>query len=630
MPRRRPGRPGERLPLLPLLLVLLFSIFPPPAAPDVPAVVDEVPYQWSGVERVVAIADLHGDYDRFVFILAHPEVALVDADLHWTGGTAHFVQLGDILDRGPDARRILDLLRSLETEAAAAGGKVHVLLGNHEEMNITGIALDYPGYVTVEQFLSFIPQDFRLAREDEFVKTLPPEERKRLQAAGAEPAYEDALYGFWQRTIARRNPEAQRAYVEGFNREYGDWLTRLNTVIKINDVVYSHAGVSETFSRWPLREINAVMRSELAFFQGRMRNPQRFNEPFKPKIVYDPDSPLWFRGLATKGDTAQAEVDRTLANLGAKAMVVGHSYFYTRLKGGSSPVVERSAVARFQDKVWIMDTGISGSYGGIPSALIYTGGEFKLWGETEEVAARSGVKLAVPKPMAPRDLEEFLKTAAVTGRSPGPGGRTDAWKLTLEAHGRVLPALFKYVDRRRPDALPDSYQYELAAYALDKYLGLGFIPPIVERSVAENPGALQAFVGNAMSEEERRERRIPPEDPDYHARAMADLRVFQNLVYDDCRNDKDTLIGGDDGKIFRVDFSEAFAPKKYALSRCPIRKCSRLLYRKLLAWDEAAVAADLGRYLDDTEIGALNARRRLVVRLIQTQIKVNGEANVLF
>jgi hypothetical protein len=630
MPRRRPGRPGDLLPLLSLLLVLLLSVLPTPAAPEIPAVADEVTFQWTGIERVVAVADLHGDYDRFVFILSHPEVGLIDADLHWAAGKTHLVQLGDILDRGPDARRILDLLRSLETEAAAAGGKVHVLLGNHEEMNITGIALDYPGYVTVEQFLSFIPQDFHLAREDEFIKTLPPDERKRLQAAGEGTAYEDALYGFWQRTIARRDPEARQAYVEGFNLEYGEWLIHRNIVIKINDVVYSHAGISEDFSRWPLREINAVIRSELAFFQGRMRNPQRSSKPFRPKIVYDPDSPLWFRGLATKGDSAQAEVDRTLANLGAKAMVVGHSYFYTRLKGGSSPVLERDAVARFQDKVWIMDTGISGSYGGIPSALIYSGGEFKLWGETEEVAARSGIKLPVPKPLAPRELEEFLKTAAVTGRSPGPGGRTDAWKLTLEAKGRVLPALFKYVDRRRPDPLPDSYLYDLAAYVLDKYLGLGFIPPIVERSVAENPGALQAFVGNAVSEEERKGRRIPPEDPDYHARAMADLRVFQNLVYDDCRNDRDTLISGDDGKIYRVDFSEAFAPKKSVLSRCPIRKCSRFLYRKLLDWDNAAVAAALGPYLDDAEIGALNTRRRLVLTVIQGQIKVNGEANVLF
>jgi hypothetical protein len=88
-----------------------------------------------------------------------------------------------------------------------------------------------------------------------------------------------------------------------------------------------------------------------------------------------------------------------------------------------------------------MDTGISsGSYGGVPSALIYEHGEFRVWGETEEVAARSGIRLPPPKPLMSREMEAFLRTAAVTAHGPGPGGRTDAWRLTLEARGIVLDA----------------------------------------------------------------------------------------------------------------------------------------------------------------------------------------------
>src|SRR4030042_5931230 len=108
----RKGLKGYRpLPLL-LFLVLLSRLSP--AA--------DIPYAWTGVERVVAVADLHGDYDSFVFILAHPEVGLVDGDLHWGGGTTHLVQLGDILDRGTGARKIFDRLMRLEKEAAAGGG----------------------------------------------------------------------------------------------------------------------------------------------------------------------------------------------------------------------------------------------------------------------------------------------------------------------------------------------------------------------------------------------------------------------------------------------------------------------------------------------------------------------------
>jgi hypothetical protein len=309
-------------------------------------------------------------------------------------------------------------------------------------------------------------------------------------------------------------------------------------------------------------------------------------------------------------------------------MVIGHNYF--NFRGGASPTIERKSVSRFQDKVWIMDTGISGSFGGIPSALISDHGAFKVWGETEEVAARSGIKPPPIKPLSPKEMESYLLTAAITERGPGPGGRTDAWKLTLESRGVILPALFKYIDRRRPDPLADSFEYDLAAYALAKYLGLTFVPPIVERSVEEVPGALQAFVTDATSLADRREKQTVPEDPEAFEKDMADLRVFQALVYDDCRDEKDTLVRDDDGRVYRVDFSEAFDPEKEAPPGCAISRCSRHLYQRLLAWENRTVTAYLARYLDKEEIDALNARRRLIANKIRKMIRSLGEANVLF
>ncbi len=616
---RKEGRRGHG-PLFLLLLALAFLARPSPAA--------DIPYEWTGVERVVAVADLHGDFDRFVFILAHPQVGLIDDDLRWTGGKAHLVQLGDVMDRGPRAKEIFDLLMRLEKEAAAAGGMVHPLLGNHEEMNITGIALDYPDYVTVEQFVDFLPEDFRREREAAYIKTLPPKARERAEVEGLDVHNDEGLAQFWRKIMAAKDPHATRAYVLGFNQTYGDWLVKQNTVIKINDVVYAHGGISETLSKWPIRELNQVMRSELEFFQGRMRNPQQYRRPFHPRLVYEPDSPLWFRGLATKNEAAaQVEIDRTLANLGAKAIVVGHNYF--RYAGGSSQTLDRRNVARFHDKVWIMDTGISGSYGGLPSALIYDHGEFTVWGETEEVAARSGIHPPPPKPLMARETEAFLRTAAVTGRGPGPGGRTDAWRLTLEARGIVLPALFRYIDRRRPDPLAHSFRYDLAAYALNKYLGLTYVPPIVERTVEDVPGALQAFISNARSLADFKNEKTAPPDPEGFEQALADLTVFQTLVYDDCRNDKDTLVTAD-GRIYRVDFSEDFVPKKSYPPGCEIRRCSRLLYRRLLGWEDRTVAAYLARYLAPEEIDALNARRTYIIGRLRMLVKSLGEANVLY
>jgi len=615
-------RTGGRRPLGAFFLLTALAFLP------ILSSAAEIPFEWTDIERVVAVADLHGDYDRFVFILAHPQIALIDADLHWTGGKTHLVQLGDVLDRGPRAKQILDLIMRLEKEAAAAGGMVHMVLGNHEEMNITGIALDYPGYVTVEQFVSFLPEEFRREREAAYIKTLPEGDREKVLIEGLDIYAEPGLAEFWAKVMAAKDPEALRAYVLGFNQAYGDWLVRKNTVIRINDVIYAHGGISEKLSKMPMGEINQTMRSELEFFQGRMRNPQAYSKPFHPKLVYDPDSPLWFRGLATKNEAAaEAEIDRTLANLRARAMVIGHNYFNNLPRG--SGVVTKALVSRFNDKIWIMDTGISGSYGGVPSALIYDRGDFTVWGETEELAQRSGIRPPPPKPLSRREMETFLRTAAISGRGPGIGGRTDAWRVTLESRGVVLPALFKYIDRPRPDPLADSYKYDLAAYLLSKYLGLSYVPPIVERTIEGVPGALQTFVGGAVSLAERREAKADPEDPEAFDRAMADLVVFQALVFDDCRNERDTLIDGE-GRIYRVDLSEAFAPGKGQAPGCSIRRCSRLLYGRLRAWENKTVAGYLGRYLRKDEIDALNERRTAIVRQIRMMIRSQGEATVLF
>src|SRR5262249_8591812 len=106
-----------------------------------------------GVERVVAIGDVHGAADRLVDILR--TTGLIDARQKWSGGRAHLVQLGDVVDRGPDSRKALDLLHRLEGEAASAGGRAHVLLGNHEVARMLGdlryvVPGEYEAFTTSE------------------------------------------------------------------------------------------------------------------------------------------------------------------------------------------------------------------------------------------------------------------------------------------------------------------------------------------------------------------------------------------------------------------------------------------------------------------------------------------------
>src|ERR1700690_2853223 len=89
---------------------------------------------WKDVEKIVAVGDVHGDYEQLVIVLK--SAGLIDDGENWPGGKTHLVQNGDVLDRGPDSRKAMDLLIKLEKQAAAAGGQVHALIGNHESMNV--------------------------------------------------------------------------------------------------------------------------------------------------------------------------------------------------------------------------------------------------------------------------------------------------------------------------------------------------------------------------------------------------------------------------------------------------------------------------------------------------------------
>ena len=98
---------------------------------------------------MVAVGDVHGDYAEFVSVLR--SAGLIDEKGRWTGGKAHLVQTGDVLDRGADSRKVMDLLMSLEKQAAKAGGRVHALIGNHEAMNLYGDLR----YTTPGEFAAF-------------------------------------------------------------------------------------------------------------------------------------------------------------------------------------------------------------------------------------------------------------------------------------------------------------------------------------------------------------------------------------------------------------------------------------------------------------------------------------------
>jgi len=319
---------------------------------------------WTDVKRVVAVGDLHGDYDHFIEILKDPKIGIVDDDLHWIAGKTHLVQIGDVMDRYDYAKKIFDLIMRLEKEAEAAGGKVHMLIGNHEEMNIGDFAFDRRGYVTVGQLLSFLPPEYIKKEERKIRKKLGITASNETDSSSP---LDPNIEAFWQEKINKSRDithltkfHVRWHYLIAFNENYALWILEHNTVIKINDIVFVHGGISETYSTWPLEKMNNQLRQELEMFRAARLRGEYPNRPFE--IVYNENGPLWFRDYSYRGPEFEPTLDRILSNLNAKSIITAHTP--QRIKSG----IEMS---RYHGKVWIIDTNISRAYpSGNLSALI--------------------------------------------------------------------------------------------------------------------------------------------------------------------------------------------------------------------------------------------------------------------
>lgn len=297
-------------------------------------------------ERVVAIGDVHGAFDRFVAILR--EAGLIDQRRRWTGGGAILVQLGDVLDRGPKSADVLDLLRKLEADAPKAGGRVIALVGNHEVMRMQGQVRD----VSAEEFARF-RSPASTALRDSLYEAAAAYQREQ---ATADAPYDDRAF---RKTFYDTTPlgivEMLRAFAA--SGEYGRWLRTHGSLARINGVVFVHGGISPTVAPMGCAAIDETTRREIQTDAG-------ITVEGTP-LIHREDGPLWYRGLAT-GDTTPAQVDAVLAALGARAMVVGHT-----------PTPTFKVQALLGGRLFTIDTGMLGPPfypGGVASALEFKDG----------------------------------------------------------------------------------------------------------------------------------------------------------------------------------------------------------------------------------------------------------------
>ena len=198
------------------------------------------------------------------------------------------------------------------------------------------------------------------------------------------------------------------------------------------------------------------------------------------------------------------------------------------------------------------------------------------------------------------------------------------WKTIDETRSGVAS-----LGRASEIGFQDSWKTEIPAYELDKLIGLKMVPASVARTHQGRQGALTAWVDLGMPEAERLKKQLPPPDSEDWSRKMANVRLFDSLIYNVDRHANNIYITKS-WDIILIDHSRSFRPHSELLKENELRRFSRSLLAALETLDRATLIEKMSKFLDRYQIDAVLARRDQIVARARRLVEQQGEATVLF
>jgi hypothetical protein len=553
---------------------------------------------------------------------------LIDENMNWTGGTDHLVVAGDFIDRGSGDRQVMDLLRQLQLESVEAGGRVHVLLGNHEVMNL----FRDTRYVHPAAYKSFADDESKTERQIARRAFLA---RARGRSAG------ETL-----RRFNRKFPSGFFARQATFDSqgEYGNWLLEQPVIVKVNGVVFVHGGLSEEFAvlgvdginrrtaaelrrhlesraalenegyvdpTMRLAEISAAAEKVVSRWRGSSLEARAASAALLAAAnssILKSRGPLWYRGNSFEDERIErGSFERSLELVGARAIVVAHS----PTRGGK-------ITSRFHGQLFRVDHGIGSSEQ--PLALVVERGEVVVLDPSNGERTTPVSELppgdyhsSGPVGVSDARLQHFLMNSSVVDRRDLGRGSTRPQLVVLEQGGRSHRAVFKTVDQNGDQSIAggaDRYQHEVAAYLLDRRLGLNMVPVTVIRRIDGLSGSVQSWIERAVDQGAAKAYDLPHYNTTSVREQLALGGVFDALIGNHYRQPSDILLPLSSGKIHCIDHSRAFSisseliwSPKTTLSLTP------RLAAALRSLDRKSLLRDLGKLLNHQQIEALLIRR---------------------
>ena len=572
---------------------------------------------WSGdwrfddVDRVVAIADIHGAYDAMTTTLQ--QAGILNYELSWSGGKAHLVIVGDILDRGPGSRAAMELLMRIEGEAAIVGGRVHVLIGNHESMLLEGDMR----YVSAAEYEAFADEEDSNERA-RWLELFA--DRKTGSAEALRSEFE------------KKYPPGYFAMRRAFRADgrYGRWLLKKNIIAVINGTAFVHGGLSPVVTQVGLDGVNDDMQKDLLEYVEVLGvltdaeillptdshyNYEAILNNYMPALnespdilraiatairlgksdLLDVDGPLWVRSnVSCPGIIEEHRLDAALAAIGADRVVVGHT-----------PTPKRQVLQRFHGKIIEIDTGmLNFYYNGTGHALVFEG-------DVVSVIHQSGTDalepVAHPRRVGHRpgnltasQLQELLEHGEIVSLEKGESNTV----VKVSNGEQTVSAIFN--KRKGRDFYPG-----LAAFRMDRLLELDMVPVTVVREVDGHDGTLQFMPDNKTNEVERSASGQGGGASCAITDQWAAMYVFDVLIYNEGRSQHRMMYDRSSWRLMLSEHDRAFASRKgrpahlknAALPVSPGWK------RALSALTDELLEEQFGDVLDKRRLRALAARR---------------------
>lgn len=611
--------------LIALMGVLTLGVV---ALPGVTAAAElQAPGTWTGASKVIAVGDLHGSYDKAIRLLQAAD--LLDEDLRWIGGAQHLVVVGDFVDRGVGDRALMDLFRRLQTESEAAGGRVHILLGNHEVMML----MRDHRYVNAQSYRAWADEEKEA-------------DRRAAWRIFSKSAAGNADEASTRDEFEKKYPPGYFARQKSLDRdgEYGRWLLGLPTTVKINGVVFVHGGLTVQTAALGVDEINrqvqALLKRHLearealekkrvvtpvmtfvdilSVARDGVARPERLSRPLREaaqelyESVRNPllqgEGPLWYRGGSFEDERIEGElVAQALELMDARAIVVAHS-----------PTQSKRITSRFHGQLFRIDHNISGSEN--LQALVVEGDKIMVLdaakGRTTEAQSELPTGRIDPRAAAEVPdsvLEKFLTQGEIVDSRYLGRGTTRPRLLVLKMGEERRRGIFKTVEdgeNPSPGEATDRFQHEVAAYRLDRKLGLNMVPVTVVRKFDGERGSLQAWIEGAVDQEEAEAYNLALFNTDAMSKQLDTGRVFDALIGNFDRGPNDHLCPVTRQRLLLIDHSQAFStsPELPAEGDKPLAVDPQLL-AALRGLDRDSLEELLGDLISDRQIDALLVRR---------------------